>query len=463
MQNNLQEQNIYEDEIDLKELFNTILEKKFFILIITSLITIGAIIYAYSKTPIYEVKSNIRIGFIDDKLIANPDTLVKTLNIVFNIEDKQSSKKEPLALVSSISQNKKLKNFIEIKTEAISNHNALELNKKVVKYIKDKYKDVINQYILNTNNKIKSIKKQIYNLENFDAENIKREIELLKKQAVIKIDEKIKNIKEQDIINIQKQIKLLKTQEIVKIDEKIKNIKEQDIVNIQKQIKLLKTQEIVKIDEKIKFLQKVKLLSLSEKITFHKVKLEEYTKAINEIYSNNKGMKDIALLSISSMQIVNFQNLILNSQNKIEDLRIKSEKIKLETIPTLRMNKKNIIEIKIKNLEQKIDNLKNITILNLQRQKKNIQNDKIRKLQYKLDVGLPNKKIKLEEQIAQLKFQTTKQFVQNSYVVGEYVVHDYPVKPKKKLIVVVAFVTGLILSIFLVFFLNFISTKEREL
>lgn len=42
-------------------------------------------------------------------------------------------------------------------------------------------------------------------------------------------------------------------------------------------------------------------------------------------------------------------------------------------------------------------------------------------------------------------------------------IKEYPIKPKKKLIVVVSFVTGFILSIFLVFFMQFIkSFKEDE-
>jgi len=50
----------------------------------------------------------------------------------------------------------------------------------------------------------------------------------------------------------------------------------------------------------------------------------------------------------------------------------------------------------------------------------------------------------------------------NSNVVGDILLNDYPVKPKKKLIVIVAFVTGLILSIFIVFFLEFIESEKKE-
>jgi LPS O-antigen subunit length determinant protein (WzzB/FepE family) len=50
----------------------------------------------------------------------------------------------------------------------------------------------------------------------------------------------------------------------------------------------------------------------------------------------------------------------------------------------------------------------------------------------------------------------------NSHIVGSIITNNYPVKPKKKLIVVVAFVTGFILSVFLVFFMEFIQNVKKE-
>ncbi|MCW8838257.1 MAG: hypothetical protein OQK11_06115, partial [Thiovulaceae bacterium] len=97
------------------------------------------------------------------------------------------------------------------------------------------------------------------------------------------------------------------------------------------------------------------------------------------------------------------------------------------------------------------------TIPNLERQKKNLYDDDIRKLQYTIEETLQTKKLKLEERIEDLKYKISSLNVQNSSLVGEYVIHDYPAKPKKKLIVVVAFITGFILSIFLVFFLEFVK------
>jgi len=370
--NNEQIRYIEEDEIDLRELWKTIINRKRFIIIFTSIVTIGAIIWVMTRTPIYEVKSNIQIGFTGEDLIANPSTLVKTASLVFNVEDKINTKEDFISEVSSISVNKKLKNFVEIKTQAISNDEALKKNKEVVSYIKNKYQSKIDQFILDNNNIIKTIEVKISNLENLETKNLKRQIELIK------------------------------------------------------------TQEIVKIDDKIKFYEKSKLVTLNKKIKLHNDKLKEYNKSVKQIYENNKRSTDTTALTISSLQMVNYQNLILNSQNEVEDLNIEIEIIKNETIP------------------------------NLQREKKNIQDDVLRKLEYKLKVELVNKKRILLEEINKYKFQNSEYNIQNSKVIGNYIVKDYPIKPKKKLIVVVSFVTGFILSIFIVFFLNFIGKNEEE-
>jgi uncharacterized protein involved in exopolysaccharide biosynthesis len=160
--------------------------------------------------------------------------------------------------------------------------------------------------------------------------------------------------------------------------------------------------------------------------------------------------------------MVNYQNLILDAQNKLEDLKVDISKIDDETIPNLQRKKENIQNVKMKDLQQKIDNIKNITIVNLQREKENIQNDNIRKLKHKLVIELPYTKEILQQKIEQLKFNMSSQNIENSKIVGHYITNDYPIKPKKKLIVIAAFITGLILSIFLIFFYAFIKKEDEE-
>jgi len=89
--NNENVQYIEEDTIDLRELWQTLMKRKMLVLFITGLITLAAIVFVLVKQPIYEVKSNVMVGYIGEDTIeksaniADPAVIVKRLNIVFNI------------------------------------------------------------------------------------------------------------------------------------------------------------------------------------------------------------------------------------------------------------------------------------------------------------------------------------------------------------------------------------------
>jgi LPS O-antigen subunit length determinant protein (WzzB/FepE family) len=52
--------------------------------------------------------------------------------------------------------------------------------------------------------------------------------------------------------------------------------------------------------------------------------------------------------------------------------------------------------------------------------------------------------------------------IKNSEIVGDVQIDENPIKPKKALLVVVVFITGLIFSIFIVFFMQFINNVKKE-
>ena len=372
--NKVESQNsIYqEDEIDLRELFKTIWDKKVFIALFTLFITCISIIYVLTIKPVYEVKSNVQIGYIGETLILDPNTLAKTLNIVFNVEDKARSDKEFLSEVTSISTNKTLKNFIEIRTEAISNEEALKKNQEVVVFIKEQYEPKIKQFMLETENKIEDTKQAISKRDDFDVKNT------------------------------------------------------------QKQIAILKEQKIVKINQEIKFLKEIKLKTINQNIEYNTKKLNEYDSLINKLYDSIKNSQDTTALSASSIQMLNYQNLIQNAKNKIDDLNMEKEAILTQTIPSLQIEKENI------------------------------SNDEIKRLEYMLVAEFVYQKIKLNQEIDKLNYNISEQNIKNSELVGDFIVKDSPIKPKKRLIVTVAFVTGLILSIFIVFLLNFFREEKNK-
>ena len=68
--------------------------------------------------------------------------------------------------------------------------------------------------------------------------------------------------------------------------------------------------------------------------------------------------------------------------------------------------------------------------------------------------------LKIREQ--KLKLSITPLMMKPTHIVGEIETLEKPIKPKKILIVVVAFITGLMFSVFLAFFLEFMSGMRKE-
>lgn len=416
---------IYEDEIDLKELFQIIWQKKLFILVFTLFITFFAGVYIYNKTPIYEVKSYIELGYIDNQIVEDINVIEQKLKVIFSVDEpKIELDSLEKGIVTSIKQIKGVKNLLEIKTESYTNEKALEKNQEVLKFIQNLFTEKIKQYEIVLNNNILDTKREIDFINNIEIKNIKSQIDILK---------------EQEIKNIDRQIEILKTQ---------------DIENINKEIKVLKTQEIVKIKSHINFLSNSKIKSLEDRILFYTKSLNKYIKELDNLNENIKK-SDSSTSMIASVQMLNYQNLITNTQNQIKDLELQIEVIQNESIPDLKYKLENIMIMQVKDLENKKVNILNVDIKNLENKKLNVSNETIRKLEDKINIELKTKITQLNEKIDTLNFKKSEQNLSNSKLVGDYIVNDYPVKPKKSLILAVSFITGLILSIFIVFFLNF--------
>lgn len=69
---------------------------------------------------------------------------------------------------------------------------------------------------------------------------------------------------------------------------------------------------------------------------------------------------------------------------------------------------------------------------------------------------------KLKNEKEKLNLSLTPLMIKPTQIVGEIEVLDKPIKPKKVLIVIVTFITGVMLSIFLILFLEFLSWMKKE-
>ena len=280
-----------EDEIDLRELFKTIWAKKVFISIFTFVITVLAAIYAYTKTPIYETKALVEIGeYKTNKVtedgegkkiysseltkvsIDDANTLEKKLTTLYvdmekNIKDKTSE-------ITSITLAKDLKNFLEIKSQAISNEEAKNEIIKVLTFVKEDHEKILDD-----------AKKQ----KELELKNINLQISDIKTKSVTLIDKKLE-IGLKTLENLKEQLKL--------VDENLKRI---DTLN--PSLAALKLMEKKDITTAINELT-VKNFELEEKkdelLTTSLYKLEENKKIVETIllphnYKNTEIVGEIMI------------------------------------------------------------------------------------------------------------------------------------------------------------------------
>jgi uncharacterized protein involved in exopolysaccharide biosynthesis len=117
--------------------------------------------------------------------------------------------------------------------------------------------------------------------------------------------------------------------------------------------------------------------------------------------------------------------------------------------------------------EKKINKYKNYNIQQINVIKSKINQYKSEKVNIKnnneLVSNIDNNIFSLENKISALELKNSDMMIEKSAKIGSYIINENPIAPKKKLIVIVAFVTGFIFSIFFVFLRDFIVNFEDDL
>lgn len=215
------------------------------------------------------------------------------------------------------------------------------------------------------------------------------------------------------------------------IESKIKYAKEVKRVDLEQNIEKINTQMLPRIEKEIELLKSVELVSLEKKLEFNREKLKEYEAEVARISKQKSG--DNSQNTLMAVQLLNTQNLSLSVQNSIE------------------------------NLIREKENLINIKLVDLEKTKENIIKETLRKAKVELEINFLKELDDLNDSLELEKLKLTNDSFRNSELVSDYIVNDFPVKPKKSLTIAVAFVTGFILSIFLVFFMQFIGNIRKDI
>lgn len=203
--NNTNNYAVQEDEIDLRELFKTLLKNKLKIVLITLAITLSALVYAFTAPKVYEAKAILRIGEYktadsnDKVVVSDANVLSKELEILYI--DILKNEKDKEAKTEKIEVPKNQKNFLEIVTDGSSNKAAEAELQKVVDYVQEKHKKVLDD---------------VKNLNETKAKQIEGKLTLLKTKTLPALQEKIGRYKkdvtvyETNFLDVQSNLKKIK-------------------------------------------------------------------------------------------------------------------------------------------------------------------------------------------------------------------------------------------------------------
>ena len=177
----------------------------------------------------------------------------------------------------------------------------------------------------------------------------------------------------------------------------------------------------------------------------------EHEKILDDV----KKQKEMELrnidLQISDIKSKSVALIDKKIENNIKNLKSLEEQLKqidenLKKIDTLNPS---LAALKLMEKRDITNSINTITIQNFE-------------LESKKDELLTTTLYKLEESKKIIELSLLPHNYKNTQIVGEIITNDFPTKPKKKLIVAVAFVTGFIISIFLVFLFNFIKQNANR-
>ena len=177
----------------------------------------------------------------------------------------------------------------------------------------------------------------------------------------------------------------------------------------------------------------------------------EHEKILDDV----KKQKEMELrnidLQISDIKSKSVALIDKKIENNIKNLKSLEEQLKQvdENLKKIDSLNPSLAALKLMEKRDITNSINTITIQNFE-------------LESKKDELLTTTLYKLEESKKIIELSLLPHNYKNTQIVGEIMTNDFPTKPKKSLIVAVAFLTGFIISIFLVFFIQFIQGIRKE-
>jgi hypothetical protein len=351
MQNNNPNDYLLEDEIDLKEIFQLLINSKKLIIVTTLIITLLGAIYSFQKAPVYKSTALIEIGQYDalitaknkDPLLESTSNLIHNINIVFihKSDDHKSNDYDYDSLSIKPVEDKLIK--IEIHQPSIELGNKT-LNEVII-YIENRHSLLLSNLAQKSENQLAYEIERLNNEISYTKSTLlsKNESEKIKISNQIKvIDNQIKYTKssllsknESEKIRISNQIAIINAA-LPSIDAKIESLNE--IVNANKNTVLL-----LESDPELAIFASVRIIDYeNEKINLSR-EILVLQRQLNLLENNNLESDEIFQLTQEKDTLQIILNLLENNNLESDEIfQLTQEKDTLEIILNILEN--NVLE-----------------------------------------------------------------------------------------------------------------------
>lgn len=154
-----------EDEIDLRELVQTLWDQKILISALTLLFGLAGWVYTQVATPVYEASATIEIGYTVDEndrknLLGDSPSLARELNIVF-IDLPKKTQKNRTVWVEQVGETKGNKSFVDITVRGLSYQELAPEIKRVLTYTQKKQQETIADFLRQKRNQLEGLNKKL--------------------------------------------------------------------------------------------------------------------------------------------------------------------------------------------------------------------------------------------------------------------------------------------------------------
>ncbi|MCI6989609.1 MAG: Wzz/FepE/Etk N-terminal domain-containing protein [Campylobacter sp.] len=388
MQTNQNE--IYDDEIDLIELFKTLWDGRIVIAICVAVFVVLGVIYILVATPWYKATALVETGYYksgatQNNLLSETSATIEKLRISYIDLLEETEDKD--AYVDSINEVKNNPSFFKITAFGKTN---------------DLAKDIINLVVSDAASEHNNTLQTYLSTQKVTLANIDRQIEFLKNNRIVEVQTRIDNMQKITMPKLQRQIDYFEKVVIPMARKDVEVIDTINLPSLESRINLLN-------DDAKRYEDELKLLK------------------------NAKG-SDFTI-AIELIQEQNLNSNLSSTKNNLIALEQQREVLITKTKPELQNRLDRLTNIELVNLQSDMDKLRYDTLPALQRELYNLQTAELNAL---LD----------KRSIVEISLQPHS--YKNTSIVSDIVVSQNPTKPKKLIILAVSLVLGGMIGVFVV-------------